>query len=138
MITSGLALGTEVNNSTYINRSSFDYGLQYQFFLKKNRSITIGAVYNNRLRLNTSQQTTIYRQRDTLSNDKQGVADYVLPQKFWGGVGIPVSGRRNSFNLTYSHNHSGGLENSLIQQQSQIISLDLTFRDLWGIKRKFN
>lgn len=220
MITSGLALGTEVNNSTYINRGSFDYGLQYQFFLKNNRSITIGAVYNNRLRLNTSQQTTIYQQRDTLSNDKQDVADYVLPQKFgggvalqskqstftidvsyqqwsngrledrlklrntrrtsfgyqfrgggtesfwsgvvvragyymqenamilqqttftdWGvsfGVGIPVSGRRNSLNLTYSYNHSGTLENDLIQQQSQIISLDLTFRDLWGIKRKFD
>jgi hypothetical protein len=220
IITSGLALGTQVNNSTYINKGSFDYGVQYQFFLKKERSITIGAVYNNRMRLNTSQQTTIYQLQDTLSNDKKDVADYVLPQKFgggvafqskqstltfdvsfqqwsngrledllklrdtrrasagyqfrgsagesfwngfvfragyymqqnaivlqqtsftdWGvtfGVGLPVSGKRNSLNLSYSYNHTGTLEKSLIQQQSQIISLDITFRDLWGIKRKFD
>jgi hypothetical protein len=220
IITSGLALGTQVNNSTYINKGSLDYGLQYQFFLKNERSITIGAVYNNRLRLNTSQQTTIYQQRDTLSNDKKDIADYVLPQKFggglafqskqstltvdvgyqqwsngkleeglklrdtrrasvgyqfrgggsesfwsgvvirtgyyiqenamilqqtsftdWGatfGIGLPVSGKRNSINLTYSYNHSGTLQKNLIQQQSQIISLDITFRDLWGVKRKFD
>lgn len=220
MITSGLALGTEVNNSIYINKGTFDYGLQYQFFLKKDRAITIGAVYNNRLRLNTSQQTTVYQQRDTLSKANLAVADYVLPQKigggvafqskqstftvdvsfqqwsngrledrlklrdtrrasvgyqfrgaggesFWNGfvfrtgyymqenamilqqttftdwgvtmgVGIPVSGRRNSINLTYSYNHTGTLDKGLIQQQSQIISLDVTFRDLWGIKRKFD
>ena len=220
MITSGLALGTQVDNSIYFNKGSFDYGLQYQFFLKKDRSITLGAVYNNRLRLNTSQQTTIYQQRDTLSNNRKNIADYVLPQKFgggvafqsrqstftvdvsyqqwsngrledglklrdtrrasigyqfrgsgtesfwsgvvfrtgyyvqenamilqqtpfsdWGvsfGIGIPVSGKRNSLNLSYSYNHSGTLEKDLIQQQSQIISLDITFRDLWGIKRKFD
>jgi hypothetical protein len=220
-ITSGLALGTEVSNYTYINRGNIDYGLQYQFFLKNDRSITIGAVYNNKLRLNTSQQTTVYQRNDTLSSNKTDVADYVLPQKFgggiafqtkqsmftvdlsyqqwskgkledglklrdtrrmsvgyqfrgsksadsfwnavvfrtgyyvqenamilqqtpftdWGttfGVGIPVSGKRNSLNLSYSYNHSGTLERSLIQQQSQIISLDITFRDLWGIKRKFD
>ncbi|MEJ0030677.1 MAG: hypothetical protein WDO15_10060 [Bacteroidota bacterium] len=49
-ITSGLAFGTEVSNNIYINRGNIDYGLQYQFFLKKERSITIGAVYNNKLR----------------------------------------------------------------------------------------
>ncbi|MEJ0030676.1 MAG: hypothetical protein WDO15_10055 [Bacteroidota bacterium] len=59
----------------------------------------------------------------------------------WGatfGVGIPVSGKRNSLNLSYSYNHSGTLDRTLIQQQSQVISLDITFRDLWGIKRKFD
>ncbi len=220
IITSGLALGTEVSNNVYINRGNIDYGLQYQFFLKNERAITIGAVYNKQLRLNTSQQTAVYQQNDTLSNSKTDVADYVLPQKFggglafqtkrstltadvsyqewakgkledhlklrntrrasigyqfrgssmesfWGGVvvragyyvqenamilqgisftdwgatfgvGIPVSAKRNSINLSYSYNHSGTTDKSLIQQQSQIISLDVTFRDLWGIKRKFD
>jgi hypothetical protein len=220
-ITSGLALGTQVNNQIYVNKGMLDFGLQYQFFLGESRSLTIGAVYTDKLRLNTSGRQAIYQQNDTLASTKNNIADYTLPRKagagisfqakqstftadvsyqewanakletglqlrntrrgsigyqyrgdatgdsFWGsmifraggymqedaivlqktpfndwgftlGIGIPVSGKRNTLNLSYGFNHTGTLEKNLIQQQSQIISLDLTFRDLWGIKRRFD
>jgi hypothetical protein len=59
----------------------------------------------------------------------------------WGvsvGLGLPVSNGRNALNLTYSYNRSGTLEKNLINQQSHIFALDITFRDLWGIRRKFD
>jgi hypothetical protein len=220
-ITSGLALGTQVNNQIYVNKGMLDFGLQYQFFFGENKSLTIGAVYTDKLTLNTSGSQTIYQQDDTLKSARTDVSDYSLPRKmgggiafqyfqstftadlsyqdwskakledglklrnarrasvgyqfrstastdsFWSGmifrvggyvqedaivlqktpfndwglstgIGIPVSNKRNTINLSYSYNHSGTLDKNLIQQQSQIISLDLTFRDLWGIKRRFD
>jgi hypothetical protein len=59
----------------------------------------------------------------------------------WGvtfGLGIPVSNGKNAINLSYSYNRTGTLEKNLIQQQSNIFALDITFRDLWGIRRKFD
>jgi hypothetical protein len=219
-ITSGYAFGTEVASVTYVNQGKLDFGLQYVFPIGDDNSLTIGAVYNNRLRLNTSYETAIYQSQDTLASDKTSIDDYVLPQKFgsgvafrtnqstltfdlsyeqwsqakleddlklrntrrasagyqyraddsgsflngvvfrtggyvqenplilknttfrdWGltvGIGLPVSNGRNALNLSYSYNRSGTLEKNLISQQSHIFALDITFRDLWGIRRKFD
>lgn len=59
----------------------------------------------------------------------------------WGvsaGIGLPVSGNRGSINLSYHYSQSGTLQHDLIRQQSSVIVLDFTFRDLWGIRRKFD
>lgn len=220
IVTSGFAFGTEVNNTTAVRQGKLDFGLQYSIPMGTDQSLTIGAVYDNRLRLNTSHQMAIYQSTDTIAADKTNIDDYVLPQKlgsgiafqsnqsiftfdlsfqqwskarleddlklrdtrklafgyqyrgdgsesFWNGVvlrtggyvqenpmilqnttfrdwgvtvgiGIPVSNRRNSLNLSYSFNRSGTLEKNLITQQSHIFALDITFRDLWGIRRKFD
>lgn len=59
----------------------------------------------------------------------------------WGfsaGIGLPLVGNRGSLNLSYHYNHFGTLQNDLIRQQSNTIVLDIVFRDLWGIRRKFD
>jgi hypothetical protein len=219
-ITSGYALGTQLSNLVAVNKGKLDFGVQYVFPLGTDKSLTIGGIYEGRLRLNTTNQTTIMQQLDTVASDNAHVDDYVLPQKggggiafqtlqqtftvdvsyqewrkarlednlrlrntrrasfgyqfrgdprsaFWGGftlraggyiqenplvlqkttfrdwgatvgIGLPVSNGRNSLNLSYGYNRSGTLANNLISQQSHIFTLDITFRDLWGIKRKFD
>jgi len=219
-ITSGYALGTQLSNLVAVNKAKLDFGLQYVFPIGTDKSLTIGGVYENRLRLNTSSQMTILQQFDTVAADTPPVDDYILPQKsgggiafqtlqqlftvdvsyqewrrarlednlklrntrrasfgyqfrgdprnsFWAGftfragvyvqenplvlqkttftdwgatvgIGLPVSNGRNSLNLSYGYNQTGTLANNLISQQSHIFTLDITFRDLWGIKRKFD
>lgn len=219
-ITSGFALGTQLSDLTSVNQGKLDFGLQYSFKIGSDKNLIIGAVYDNRLRLNTSRKTTILQLTDTLGSASSNISDYVLPMKAgsgisfqtlqstftvdvsyqqwskakleeglvlrdtrrasfgyqfrsashtsalsgivvrtggyvqenpmilqkttfrdWGatvGIGLPVSGGRNSLNLSYSYNRSGTLEKNLISQQSHIFTLDITFRDLWGIKRKFD
>ncbi len=219
-ITSGYALGTSLTNLTAINAGKLDFGAQYAFNIGDDKNITIGAVYENPVHLNTSLKTYVLQSRDTLSSDKSNLRDYVLPQKagggitfntlqstfaldvsyqqwskarleddlklrdsrrvsfgyqfrasgrssFWSGVvvraggyvqesplvlqktpfqtwgatvglGLPVSNGRNALNLSYSYNSTGTTQKNLIYQQSHIFTLDITFRDLWGIKRKFD
>lgn len=219
-ITSGYASGIQLDNLVAINKGKLDLGFQYVIPLGTDKALTLGGVYENRLRLNTSNQITIYQSTDTISKSKVTIDDYVLPQKvgggvsfntlrhtlafdvsyqewqkariaddlklrntrrasfgyqlrgdprssLWGGfvfragayvqenplilqkttfqdwgvtagIGLPVSNGRNSLNLSYSYNKTGALQNNLISQQSHIFTLDITFRDLWGIKRKFD
>lgn len=220
-VSSGLALGTEVNKVTAVNKGKFDLGFQYQFFMGANNSLTVGGTYANTVNLNASSELTIFQQTDTLASSKTKLNNYSLPQKFgsgiafqtnrstvsadlsyqpwskatlesglklrdsrrasfgyqyrgggtgesflsgiilragayvqenplvlqnvkfndWGvtmGLGLPVSNGRNAINLSYSFNQTGTLEKNLIHQQSHIFALDITFRDLWGIKRKFD
>ncbi len=59
----------------------------------------------------------------------------------WGysiGTGIPVSGNRGLLNITYSYSKSGTKSSGLVAQQSNTIYMELTIKDLWGIRRKFD
>ena len=59
----------------------------------------------------------------------------------WGfsaGVSLPVFDNRSSINLTYGLDQMGTLNNGLILQRSQKISIDVIIRDIWGAKRKFD
>ncbi len=59
----------------------------------------------------------------------------------WGitlGAGLPLNGNRGTLNLSYNFNSTGTIEKGLIQQQSTVFVLDVVFRDLWGIRRKFD
>lgn len=59
----------------------------------------------------------------------------------WGlsaGFGLPVAGNKGIINLSYHYNQLGTLQNDLIKQQSNMLVLDIVFRDLWGIRRKFD
>jgi hypothetical protein len=59
----------------------------------------------------------------------------------WGytfGAGLPLNRNRGSLNLSYSFNQSGTKEKGLILQQSDVLVIDVIFRDLWGIRRKFD
>lgn len=57
---------------------------------------------------------------------------------FAGGLSIPVFDNKSSINLTYTYDNLGTTKNSLIQQRSQKIALEIVMRDLWGIRRKFD
>lgn len=63
------------------------------------------------------------------------------PFRNWGysiGTGVPVSGNRGLINITYSHARTGTKSSGLVAQQSNTILLELTIKDLWGIRRKFD
>lgn len=59
----------------------------------------------------------------------------------WGfslGLGLPVFENRGIVNFSYNYNQAGTMSNGLIQQRADVFVLDLTFRDLWGMRRKFD
>jgi hypothetical protein len=61
--------------------------------------------------------------------------------KEWGftlGAGFPMINNRGSINLSYNYNISGTTANRLIKQQAQVFVVDIIFRDLWGIRQKFD
>lgn len=218
IITSGFASGTFISENTITNRAGLNAGGQYTFFLKGDKSITLGATFDNRVRMKKTKETYL---SDTLLLDDDQDSDLVLPTKIggglsfqnrkntlaadivysawarakldddvtlrntvrysiayeykglfdaesywsslrfragiysqnnyllvgntgfseWGwssGVGLPVDRNRGLINLTYSHNLSGTTANGLIKQTSQTFTLDVIFRDIWGIRRKFD
>lgn len=59
----------------------------------------------------------------------------------WGftlGAGFPMINNKGSINLSYNYNVSGTTESRLIKQQAQVFVVDIVFRDLWGIRQKFD
>lgn len=59
----------------------------------------------------------------------------------WGftlGTGLPLNGNRGLLNLSYNLNNLGTTEGGLIQQRATVLVIDVVFRDLWGIRRKFD
>ena len=60
---------------------------------------------------------------------------------YWGysaGIALPVFGGGSTIQLTYSSDQLGMTGDRLVKQRSQKISLDLSVRNLWGIRRKFD
>jgi hypothetical protein len=63
------------------------------------------------------------------------------PFEEWGftlGTGLPLNRNRGLLNLSYNFNATGTKEKGLIEQRSQVFVIDVIFRDLWGIRRKFD
>jgi len=59
----------------------------------------------------------------------------------WGvsaGLGLPVFENRGVISFSCQYNHAGTTSSNLIQQNATVFVLDFTFRDLWGIRRKFD
>jgi hypothetical protein len=217
--------GLRLEDNTYINKPSIDFGAQYAFFLRENKELTFGATYATHVNLNTSSTKSIFQylatSEDSLYTEEVEVDDYILPSQIgfgvayqlprstfaadlklknwsnaqldkgltlqntarfsfayeykgnpksekylnavalrsgfytqnnyfvlkntpfreWGfllGAGLPISGNRGTLNLSYNYNHTGTTEKKLIEQNAQVFMLDIVFRDLWGIKRKFD
>lgn len=87
-ILSGEYSGLSLSNSTYLNRPSIDFGTQYSFFFKDNRSLTMGLTYNNKLRLNTTRDTYVTQNslQDSIYTSKDNIEDYVIPSNL--GLGL--------------------------------------------------
>jgi len=224
-VATGNVTGLRLENDTYINRPTIDFGIQYAFPLKENRALNFGVTYASAVRLNTSSTKNIFQYVDTnedsLYQEEVNVDDYKLPSqvgvgvayqsvrstlaadiKFknwssaqldeglvlknttrfsmayeykgnpkaekylgivalrsgfylqnnyfvlkntpfneWGftfGAGLPINGNRGMLSVSYNYNHTGTTQKKLIEQSANVIVLDIVFRDLWGIRRKFD
>ena len=83
---------------------------------------------------NIQLRSGVYLQDNYLILNKSTFVD-------WGfslGLGLPFNGNRGLVNFSYNYNQSGTTSNGLIRQQANVFVLDFTFRDLWGIRRKFD
>lgn len=214
---------TTLEKTIYAHRLNFDAGLQYTFFLKNEKSLTLGAVYEDDLKPKTYSKKLFYKQSstDTIRFDEENIEDYRLPAKIgggasfqtkkflfagdvifrswskgkvedgvdlqntvrvsagleykgdllsnqylkmiriragfyaqnnylvidntsfdeWGatlGLALPLNYGKGTLGIAYSYNKSGTTNNNLIEQRASVITLDITFRDLWGIKRKID
>lgn len=59
----------------------------------------------------------------------------------WGvtvGAGFPLAGNKGTLHVSYNFNRYGTTSNRLIEQQAQVLVLDFVFRDIWGIRRRFD
>jgi hypothetical protein len=222
-IDSGIGAGTGVTNKIHGNKLTADIGAQYEVFLRKSRSISVGLTFNPRFTMNTQRDVTAHESfaSDTLWTESVDQSDYILPARIgsglsfqtqrtiysvdvtysewskarvendvklrntirvsfgfeykgsadadsylqniqvrngfyvdqnylvldntsfndWGvsfGLGLPVFENRGIVNFSYNFNRSGTMNNNLIQQRADVFVLDFTFRDLWGIRRKFD
>lgn len=54
------------------------------------------------------------------------------------GTGLPMNGNFGVLNLSYNYNSIGTSEKRLIYQSAHIIVIDITLRDIWGIRRRFD
>lgn len=214
---------TTLEKTIYAHRLNFDAGLQYTFLLKDDKSLTLGAVYEDDLKPKTYSKKLFYKhsENDTIQFDEQDIDDYRLPAKIgggasfqtkkflfagdviyrpwlkgkveegvslqntirvsagieykgdllsdrylkmirirsgfyvqnnyliidnsrfneWGltfGLGLPLDYGKGTLGITYNYNKSGTTDNNLIEQRASVITLDITFRDLWGIKRRID
>lgn len=65
--------------------------------------------------------------------------DTVLPNYgFTLGLALPVMEGRSTLGLSYGYDRFGTQENDLILQQSHRLSLDITIRDIWGARAKYD
>lgn len=222
-IDAGIGAGTVMTKKTIVSQVNADFGAQYTFFLKKDRTLSVGATFDERLKLNTSGNIVVSEsfEEDTLWSESTNPDDFILPMQMgggisyqtrrssfaadftfkewskakldddvnlqntlrfsvgyeykgndeidnywqniqlrsgfyfqnnylvlnkktfvdWGatfGIGLPFNGNRGQVNVSYSYNESGTTAKSLIKQQANVFVIDFTFRDLWGIRRKFD
>src|SRR5690606_29726271 len=220
-VTSGLGTGIILTDRTYINAVNLDFGAQYTFFFKENTKLTVGIIYDDHLRLNTSSKRYALRETDTIYSNSDSIDDYTLPSRYgaglafatprsllatditfaewssarvdddtrlrdtfgfsmgyrykgdpdadtywgtiqlstgiyyrenylvlenqafadWGwsaAIAFPVSGNLGTVNLSYNHNETGTLNNGLMRYRNHVFSIDVTFRDLWGMRRRYD
>jgi hypothetical protein len=222
-VLAGISSGLSLENRTFVRKAGIDFGAQYTFSLKNEKSITIGSTFSSKLKLNTSSRVRVYDTdgQDSLYMKETSTDNYILPAQAgvgisyrtkrhmvatdlktkrwegarlednidlqnttrfsaayeyrgspkgltylsnirlrsgfyiqnnyfklngvsfneWGfscGAGLPVAGNRASINISYHYNRSGTTDNRLISQRAQVFVLDFVFRDLWGIKRRFD
>lgn len=222
-IESGTGAGIGVTNKIRGNKITGDIGAQYEMFLSRNRSISVGLTYKPKFTMNMERDVIAHESfaTDTLWTKSLDQADYILPERIgsglsfqtrrtvyavdvsysgwskarlednvklrntmrysfgferkgpddtnsyveniqvragcyveqnylllgnttfndWGfslGLGLPLFQNRGIVNFSYNYNRAGTTNNNLIQQRADVFVLDFTFRDLWGIRRKFD
>jgi hypothetical protein len=83
-----------LNSNITTNKFDLDFGVQYQFKLSERRSIVVGAVADNGLRLSGKQENTLLYSLDTLNNyTDPNRLNYRLPAS--GGVGLSFNTPRS-------------------------------------------
>ncbi len=54
------------------------------------------------------------------------------------GIGIPVGKKGNQINFSYTRALRGEVENILVQENQNLFNINLSFKDIWFVQRKFN
>jgi hypothetical protein len=222
-IENGVGAGTGLSSRITAHGLTGNVGIQYEFSLPHDHSLTIGATYKPEVKLYTYRN--VYAQEgyatDTLWSESVNQQDYVLPNRFaggitwrtrrmlysvdatysewskaetasstrlqntnrvsfgierkgnpnanryfgsidfrsgfyteayyarvagrsfdfWGltaGLSAPIFSQHGAINVSYGHSRTANVPGNLISQQSNRIEIGLTFRDLWGVRRKFD
>lgn len=88
--------GLQLDDKIFTSKFNIDYGVQYHIALPKHRSVTIGATFDNGLKLHGTSDLTLYEiDGDTLSTHEGSDVDYRLPLSI--GSGISFRTRRSLF-----------------------------------------
>ncbi len=96
--------GTKSTNYTRGGDFIFDYGLQYDIQLKKNKKITLGAIYSNNWNLNAKRESlantftggyddVVETLQDTIIYIPEEKGHITIPQRFGVGFSVQEEGR---------------------------------------------
>jgi len=110
-----------LQSSVRTNKFHLDFGVQYQFKLSEYRSLVVGAVADNGLKLSGEQQYTLLYSLDTLNHyTSPDHLNYKLPAS--GGMGISLNTRRSilAYDMKYTH-----------WTAAQFGNQNVDFRDTW-------
>ncbi len=85
---SGLGSNSIYNATTdFFHNFYWEFGAQYQFNLRNNNSIVLGAIYNPRQQLVTSRENSTFDSAGSvLQSELESEGDFVIPEEF--GVGF--------------------------------------------------
>jgi hypothetical protein len=140
---------TKVQKLFNINGFKFNYGLQYKFDLEKNSSLILGAVYENKINLNSRQSMLGGTFQNTNNLDEDFYTDIFVVDAYGnnelitttidtsdikGTISFP-----NSYGLGFSYNHDGkivvGADATLIRWSKVSNNVyDAAFNDLVNLK----
>ncbi|MBA4058191.1 MAG: hypothetical protein C0490_25975, partial [Marivirga sp.] len=114
-IDSGIGTGTGVTNKIHGNKLTADIGAQYEIFLKKSRSISVGLTYSPRFRMNTERDVTAHESfaSDTLWTESVSQVDYILPARIGSGLSFQTQRTIYSLDVTYSEWSKARLEDDV-------------------------
>lgn len=120
-VSSGEASNTlTLENKTFTNKMSVDFGLQYKINLLK-KALVFGAVYNNGLVLKGKSNLTLQDANfDTLTHYKGKGVEYKLPKYI--GAGISLSSKRSTVATDVKFTS---------WSQAAYLHQDIAFRDTW-------
>lgn len=109
--------------------------------LETRNIMRVSAAYEYKGNPNSARYLDLVRLRSGVYFQQNYLVLRNTPYNEWGftvGLGLPINYGRATLGISYNYNNSGTTENSLIKQQASVIVLDVTVRDLWGIKRRFD
>jgi hypothetical protein len=90
-----------LNNKLYTNRFKTDFGIQYRINLPSNRSVVLGATYENSLKLKSKSDLTLTNKTDTLSTFDGESTTFTLPSRIATGASLQMKRSRIAADIVF-------------------------------------